>query len=139
MLTANELLIDGERLINNYNVEIARWRDDRWSSTIPPLYATLTNHRLILQPHSRKRLEPAVIPNRYLTNVLKMDKTHRPGVILCLQTGHQIALFVTNDPDYSLLDNLRYATNPNRPQRQEFKPSIDLVGIRKLIGFFADF
>lgn len=135
MLTAGQLLEEGEVLIGDYNVEIARWRDGNWTPTIPPLYVVLTDHRMILQPHARKRLDPAIIPARYIKEVRELDTDNRHGIMLHLKTGHQISMFVSGDPNRGMLRGLRAMMTPPSPVR--FEPQLDLGGLQKLIDYFS--
>jgi hypothetical protein len=130
VLTPSELLIEGEKLLGNYNVEVARWQVDRWVSTVPPLYVILTDHRIILQPHIRKRYEPAIIPVRYLARVVELDAPPRRGVILHLTTGHQIGMFIASHKTREVLHNLHKMMQPVPPR---FNAELDLGSLRKII------
>lgn len=133
MLTADELLLEGEKLIGDYQVQIARWRDNVWTATLPTLYMIVSNYRVILQPHSRKRHEPAIIPKRYITDVEELKMGFRRGVIIHLRTGHLIGMFIGDDPQRKVLRSLRAAFVP--PSPVIFKPDIDLENLNKLIEF----
>lgn len=138
MLTADQLLLEDEILIGDYNVEIARWSNGKWSSTIPPLYAVLTDHRFILQPHSRKRYEPAIIPAHYIMHVTPLETSTRFGVILTLKTEQRIALLIPTRQKDEIIRNLRTVALPalkDNPKRAEIK--LDLESIRKMIDYFS--
>lgn len=133
MLTADELLVEGETLIGDYQVQIARWRDNVWTPTLPTLYMILTNYRMILQPHSRKRHEPAIIPKRYISKVEELKMDFRRGVVLHLPTGHIVGMFIGDDPQRQVLRSLRATFVP--PSPVIFRPEIDLQNLNKLIEF----
>ena len=133
MLTADHFLIEGERFIDDYNIEIARWNNSMWCSTIPPLYAILTDHRMILQPFARKHYDPAVIPATYISGVTELN-ADRHGVMIHLKTGHRIALFVSSDPQQQLLRNLRAMKVPRRAIR--FEGDFDISTIQRIVDFF---
>ncbi len=135
MLTAKELLREDEILLGEYNAEIARWRDNHWLSTIPPVYIILSDQRLIIQPHIRKRHEPAVIPNRYIIGVTKLKEGYRHGVILRLKTGHHIGMLISGDPESKMLANLQ--TMLITRKKEIFDHKLDLTGIQKIIEFFV--
>jgi len=134
VLTAEHFLVDGETFIDDYNVEIARWSSSHWASTIPPLYAILTNYRVILQPHTRKHYEPAVIPTSYIGNVTELN-SQRHGIMLHLRTGHRIGMFVSGDHNHELMQNLRQmrGTKPNYKIDGDF----NINTIQRIIDFFA--
>lgn len=134
MLTPAELLKEGEELLGSYNVEIARWQSDRWVSTVPTLYIVLTDHRMILQPHTRKRYEPAIIPARYITQVTELEAPYRHGVLMRLATGHQIGMFISGRFNREVLRNLHRMMRPIKPM--QFNPQLDIQQLQKLIDFF---
>lgn len=134
MLTANEVLEDDETHVGSYNAEIARWRDDQWISTIPPIFVIVSDQRVIIQAQSRKHHEPAVIPSRYIKSVTKIESGRRHGVLVCLKTDHYIGMLVAGDPEFTLLENLRTLMHS---QKGRFKHHLDLSGIQKLINFFS--
>lgn len=133
MLTANELLVEGEELVGDYQVTIARWRESSWMPTLPTLYMILSDHRIILQPQTRKRHEPAIIPRQYITKVEELRVGFRRGVHIFLKTGHQISMFITDDPQRKVLRSLRAEFVPPSPVK--FQPEIDLASLQKLIEF----
>lgn len=132
--TAEHFLVEGESFIDDYNVEIARWSNSHWSSTIPPLYAILTNFRIILQPHTRKHYDPAIIPTSYVYNVTELN-AGRHGIMLHLRTGHRIGMFVSGDPRRDFMANLRRL----RGSKPNFKIDGDfnINTIQRLIDFLA--
>lgn len=134
MLTADQLLLEDEILVGDYNVEIARWSNGKWASTIPALYAILTDHRLILQPHSRKRYEPAIIPAHYIIDVLPIETPTRFGVMLTIKTEQKITLLIPTRQKDEIIRNLRTISLPSNPKRTEIQ--LDLDSIQKMINFF---
>lgn len=136
MLTVSELLQEDETFLGDYNIEIARWVQDRWWPTQPPIYAILTEFRLILQPQARKRHEPAIIPVSYIIRVKEFLDGRRHGVLLYLQTGHQIGMFVVGDPSGEFLRKLREAILPHAQSKPKFKIELDLASIQKMISYF---
>ena len=136
MLAAKDLLLEGEQFIGDYHVEIARWKDGIWSAMIPPLYAIITDRRLILQPHSRKHHEPAVIPARYITKIQEFTYQFRHGIIMHLTTGQRLAIFIPNLKRGEILQNIRTITVPSKKsERQEIQ--LDLGSLKKLIDYVS--
>ena len=134
MLTAEELLQDGEVFLGAYNIEIARWTNDHWSPTMPPIYAILSDHRLILQPQTRKHKEPAIIPTSYVSMVKRLNSP-RHGIMLFLRTGHRIGIFVAADPEETLLHHMQHLKPPKREIKfdGEFSPST----VQRLIEYLS--
>lgn len=95
MLNESELLIQGEHTLGHFEVEIVRCGENGWVPTVPPLDALVTNYRLILQPQTRRRYEPASIPNSYITRFSELELGRRSGVGIALKTGHQLYLYVS--------------------------------------------
>ena len=136
MLAAKDLLLEGEQFIGDYHVEIARWKDGIWSAMIPPLYAIITDRRLIPQPHSRKHHEPAVIPARYITKIQEFTYQFRHGIIMHLTTGQRLAIFIPNLKRGEILQNIRTITVPSKKsERQEIQ--LDLGSLKKLIDYVS--
>ena len=133
MLTADEILVEGEELIGDYNAQIARWTEGTWTSTLPTLYVILSDHRLILQPHSRKRHEPAVIPRTYIKKADELIMGIRHGVLIYLTTGHQIGMFIADDPERNVYRTLKHRFIPPKPI--PWKPELNLDSIEKMIAF----
>lgn len=110
MVNIEGLLSSGEHLIGHYSVEIARRVDGMWTGTVPPLYATLTDRRLILQPQTRRRYEPAIIPRRAITAIREFDEAHagrrRHGVVLYLLHNPPISLLAAGQQGEDFIDQL---------------------------------
>ena len=128
--------MDGETFIGDYNMEIARWKDGHWSAMIPPLYAIVTDRRLILQPHSRKHHDPAIIPATYIKRVQDFTYQYRNGIILHLTTGQKIAIFIPNLRREEILRNLHTMTT-GASKSKEHTMTLDLGGLQKLIEYVS--
>lgn len=137
MLTPGEILFEGEKLIGDYNAQIARWHDGFWTPTMPIIYVILSDHRMILQPHGRKRHEPAVIPRRFVSKILDLQMGYRHGIVMYLKTDQHIAMYMADDPEKKLIRYLQDQFVPPKPI--ELKSEIDQENIRKLIEFFDSF
>jgi hypothetical protein len=62
--------------------------------TIPPLYALVTNYRLILWPQTRRTYPPASIPRSYIIKVTPVELDHRNAVLVHLKTGHEVYVII---------------------------------------------
>ena len=93
MQAVAELFVRDEGQLGFYQAELARLTDSGWSPTIPPLYVTITNFRLILVPQTRRPYPPASIPSNYITRVWHIGDQHRDGIALSLRTGHELYMF----------------------------------------------
>jgi hypothetical protein len=133
VLTPDQLLHEGENLLGSYNIEIARWVNERWIGTVPLLYVVLTDHRLILQPQARKHYEPAVIPGRYIKQVTDVNDDRRRGLLITLKTGHRIGMVAAGVQADTFARNLRTLMVPPSPVR--FESELNLTSIQKLITF----
>jgi hypothetical protein len=136
VLTAQQLLEDEEILLGAYNVSIARWQRDHWVSTLPALYVVLTDHRMILQPHTRKRYQPAIIPRRYLDRVEELEIPYRHGLMVYLKTGHQMGMLVGARTCREMLRDLHKMMTPSSPVR--FETQLDLGRLQKIIDYVAN-
>ncbi|MBZ0285840.1 MAG: hypothetical protein K8L97_34250 [Anaerolineae bacterium] len=90
-----ELILPGEHRLGEYQISIIRRIPTGWSPTVPPLDALVTNYRLLLKPQLRRPYPPASIPSSYITNVSEIDLGQKPGVKICLKTGHQIHMLIS--------------------------------------------
>lgn len=93
-LNSPDQLLEGELSLGQFQISVMRYTTNGWVPTVPPLQATVTNYRLILQPQQRRPMEPASIPNAMVTRVRDVLLGGRPAVSLHLKTGHQM-YFVT--------------------------------------------
>jgi hypothetical protein len=133
MLTAKSLLLDKEVLIGEYNIEVARWSDNQWNSTVPPLYAVLTDMRLILQAQSLKKREPAIIPTHYIIHIRPLATTNRHGVILTLKNDQKIAILIPTHQREEIMRNLRsVAINAIRSEKR-YDATFDVSALEKMI------
>lgn len=136
VLTIKDILMEGEVFLGDYNMEVARWRDGRWSAMVPPLYVIVTDHRLVLQSTSRKQHDPAIIPASYITEMQSFTFEFRRGVILRLKTGHAIALFIPGLKGDEILRDLHTITAPtSKPKR--YKMTLELGDLQKLIDYVS--
>ena len=136
MLAIKDVLIEGEVCIGDYNMEIARWKDGKWSTMIPPLYVIMTDYRLILQQHSRKSHEPASIPAEYITDFQEFTYQFRHGLILRLKTGQGLALFIPNMKREEIVRNMHTITAPTATPKSP-KIQLDLGDLKKLIDYVS--
>jgi hypothetical protein len=93
VVNLDSLLLPDEQHTGTYSVEIARWNGGRWTATVPPLYASLTDRRLILHPQTRRRYDPAIIPRRSIRRITELDDPYRRGVVLHLEGGTLLNIF----------------------------------------------
>jgi hypothetical protein len=127
-------LIEGERILGRYTVNVLRESAGTWSSTMMPMDATITNYRLMLRPH-KKKYEPATLPG---TLVRSAHMTHK-GAFHCVEV-----LFVTNHFLYLILstgklDNFceDLAAMKSPPPKFRFDDSVAQHDIERLINFFG--
>jgi hypothetical protein len=88
-------LLPGETELGQYEVAIARCTTSGWTATIPPLKATITNYRLMLQPQTRRPYTPASIPSTYITRVSDVLLGSRAGVRVSLKTGQDLYMYIS--------------------------------------------
>jgi hypothetical protein len=134
VIPESEILLPDESVKGRYQVEVARWSKDRYVSTVPALYATMTDRRLILQPQTRKRYDPAIIPGAVIADARPL-KSERRGVTIHLKSDYKINLFVSGGSNAQLINQLRELAA--LPPSREFDPPIDPDGLQRLIEFFA--
>ena len=133
MLMPKELLMEKEVFIGDYHIEIARWSNNQWNSTVPSLYAVLTDMRLILQPESLKAREPAIIPTHYIIHMKPFMTQIRHGVILSLKNDQKIAIFIPTHQREEIMRNLRsVAINAIRSEKRYDAP-FDVSALEKMI------
>ncbi len=100
-----ELFVEGERKLGIYNLELAKKANSYWTRTMPPLYAMVTNYRLILQPQKRKKTQPASIPGYYITHLEEVQIERNKGVRAVLKTGHELNMVIPGG-DVNFFDSL---------------------------------
>lgn len=136
MVNLDNLLLPEEQHIGTYSVEIARWNGGRWTATVPPLYASLTDKRLILHPQTRRRYDPAIIPRYYIRRITDLNDPYRRGVVLHLHGGTPVSIFAAGQQGETFIHHLtglspRDSLLPACPVR--FDQRIDGERLRRLI------
>jgi len=135
VLTAEELLHEDEKFHGYFTVEVARWStmEKLWTSTVPPLYMIVTDQRLILQPQSRKRHDPAILPGSCIRRVEELHQNFRSGVLLYVSTDMILSFFVPSKDLKLLMRHLKTMTLP--PSPVQFDEKIELGSLEKIITF----
>ncbi len=87
MLTNQITLVPGESTLGQYQVAIVRYTASGWVPTVPPLNAVVTNFRIVLQPQTRRRYDPATIPSTYVMRVSEVQFGNTRGVRVALRDG----------------------------------------------------
>lgn len=136
MLNQAQSLLTGERKLGQYQVEIARRTPNGWVPTVPPLNATVTNYRLILQPQTRRPYTPASIPSTYITQVRDVQLGRRAGVRINLKTGHQLNLFISWSRGGRLTDTI--TTMLTLPVGDAFKNRPAVRDLKRLIATISE-
>lgn len=131
MNDANQLL-DGELKLGYFQISVMRYSPGGWVPTVPPLQATVTNYRLILQPQQRRRVEPASIPNTFVTRVQDVLLGGRVAVALHLKTGHQMHFVTQGSTDESFSKCVRQMLAS--PIGNRFEDELDPRGLLLLIA-----
>jgi hypothetical protein len=127
-------LIRGEHELGSYQLQIARHTSSGWAATVPPLYAIVTNCRLIIWPQTRKPYPPASIPRNYITSVDEVELGHRKGILLAIKTGHCWYMMASSSDVQRLTDNMRQMLTP--PLRgRVYTPRLDRGNLARLIEF----
>lgn len=132
MLPEHEILVDGENVVGRYQVEVARWVGEKWVSTVPSLYMIVTNQRIILQPQTRKKYEPASIPGRYVRSVESL-KSNRQGITLTLKNDQRIHLFMPTVRSDVVIEHIRAIAS--LPISRTYHLPLTLNHLQKLITF----
>lgn len=132
-MTSGELIGENEKVIGRYNVEIARYSAGRYVSTIPPILVTITDSRVILQPQTRKRYNPAIIPAGYIVNVQRV-KADRGMVSITLKNDYRINLFVSFMYLQHFINHLRGIAE--LPPAKDFVLPLNMEQLSRLIQFF---
>jgi hypothetical protein len=134
--TIKQVLLTGENFIGDYNVEIARWKDGEWSAMIPPLYMIMTDRRIVLQAHSRKHYEPAIIPAEFIDGIQEFTFRYRHGIILILTTEQKIGLFIPNLRHDEIINNMHTISAPTK-KPDDFEAQLDMGSLQKLIDYVS--
>lgn len=133
LIPESELLLEDEKVVGRYQVEIARWNNERYVSTVPPLYAIVTDQRMILQPQARKKYEPAIIVGKFIMDARRL-KDERRGVTIHLRSDYKINLFVSGGNIGVLVDQLRAIAE--LPPNREYNLPLSTDKLQQLIDFF---
>lgn len=136
MFAPQETTPNSDKIIGRYNVEIARWSQatKEWMPTMPPLYASLTAHSLILQTQTRKRYEPAVIPLSHIKRIITtVDRYTRRVVILHLKSDYYISFYTSRSHvGKDFLAHMRLVTMPSPVV---FQSNLESLNLKRLIHF----
>lgn len=136
MFASNGITPDGESILGRYNVEVARWAIDKkdWVPTMPPLYATLTPTKLVLQTQTRKKRTPAQIPIKSIKHVVSATDTYkRRVVILHLKNDYVISLYTPRKHvGKDFLAHLRLVVMPSPVV---FQPKPESINLQRIIHF----
>jgi hypothetical protein len=132
VLPEHEILVEGETVAGRYQVEVARWMGEKWVPTMPSLYMLITDQRIILQPQTRKKYEPASIPGRYIRSVESL-KTTRQGITLTLKNDQRIHLFVPTTHSHIVIEHIRAIAT--LPVSRTYHLPLTLNHLQKLISF----
>lgn len=114
MKPATELLVEGEYILGQYQVAIARRKLAEWTVTIPPVNVLTTQYRLILWPQTLKPYPPASIPCTYILEASLKEMDHRYGIKLWLKTEHRIYMIVSARQEEQLLADIKQMVRPPR-------------------------
>jgi hypothetical protein len=135
LITEQELLEPHERVIERFNAQIMRKNGTRWVHTVPAIYVLLTDLRLIFQPQTRKRYEPAIIPLRYIRMVKRL-KAGSYGFSLHLKNGPTIYLFASWNNSIDLIELLQELAEV--PSARDYEAPLPVPEIRKLIEYVRE-
>lgn len=94
-----DLLVKGEILRAEYQLQLARHNPDGWAMTIPPLRGAITNYRLILWPQTRRPYPPASIPRQYILRWQPVQMDFRTGTMMKLKSGHVLYIVAPLDTE----------------------------------------
>ncbi len=135
MVTEQELLEPHERIVERFSAQIMRKNGTRWVYTVPAIYVLLTDLRLILQPQTRKRYEPAIIPLRYIRMVRRL-KGANYGLSLHLKGGESIHLFTSWTSPADLIELLYELAEV--PAAKNYEIPLSLPEILRLIDYVRE-
>lgn len=134
MAQEKELLDAGEEVVQRFNVEIARLTPTgQWATTIPPIYLTLTDRRIIMIPQTRKRYPPATITGKSIKHVQPL-KAHRHGTIIILKNNFRISLFINGNANDVFMELIRELAG--LPPARPYDIPISIEKLKKLVDFF---
>ncbi len=135
LVTEQELLEPYEQVVERFSAQIMRKSGSRWVYTVPAIYVMLTDLRLILQPQTRKRYEPAIIPLRYIRMVRRL-KGATYGLSLHLKGGQAIHLFASWTSPLDLIELLHDLAEV--PAAKNYEAPLSLPEIQKLISYVRE-
>lgn len=129
----NGALLDNEKQYGLFQVQIARTTGSGWSAAIPPLYATVTNLRLVLKPQTRRPYPPAIIPAQHIISMSEVVLGPYNAVALILSDGYHLYLIAgwRNGHDFSRA--LRRMINARKYEYQAEFVQPDLDALFRLI------
>jgi len=132
VLTADELLEEGEKLYGYYNIEIARWTETQWVGTMPPIFAIVSDQRLIMQAQTRKRYPPAIIPRSAILRVDDLDDGRHYGLMIYLKNEMMMCVLIPGQQFKPFARNMKSLAVP--PSPVEFTPKVELNSLKKIIN-----
>lgn len=128
-------LVPGERVLGHYQAQIARLTGTGWAASLPPLYATVTNARLILKPQTRRVYDPASIPARQIRRVQSLVLGRRNAVTIGLRDGLHINLFIPGRQSEMFVADMQRMLFPS--PRARFTAHVPVYDIHRLIDAIA--
>lgn len=135
MINESELFIEGERRLGLYTVELLRKASTGWATNALPLFALVSNYRLILKP-LKKKYPAASIPSTYVRLVEKIVLEPHRCIAVRFKDGGSLFLVVLSGSFDHLAEDLSAMKAP--PPRFSFDNTIPLAKIHKLISYFTD-
>lgn len=131
-INVQEVLVEGERVLGRYQVEILAPGSYGWSPAVMAIEALITNFRLLLKPFKRK-YQHASLPNYYFTSVEKNEINGYPCVSISIRTGHSLHLVLPRRHTDALIDDLATMRIPKPKFRMDENVAQD--DIRRLVAF----
>jgi hypothetical protein len=128
-------LLEGERQLGQYQVQIARQTSSGWAAAALPLSAVVSNARLILQPITRKPYPIASIPSHYIVKVYLETFGQRSGITVGLKNDYLVNLFVSWGQTDQFHADVKRMVTPS--VRLHFIPNLsenDIVRLIETIG-----
>lgn len=121
-----------ERLLGEYQAQIARPTTSGWVGSIPMLNASITNQRLILVQQTRRPHPPASIPYTYITKVSNITLSHRRAVQIKLRIGYVLHLFVGWGQSEDFAEQLHSILVPAL-RSHRYQPVLPSTDVQRLI------
>lgn len=111
MRVATDFLVPHERLIGQYQMQIARRTSTGgWTPTIPPLHVVATNYRLLLWPQTRRVYPPASLPCTYIAEARELTMDRWLGLAITLHDGN--CIYLMSSDVRRLIRNIRLMVKP---------------------------